>query len=182
MKKITLFLSILLVGAIIFAVVGNKELTPENPKSERREVRENRRAERQAAMERQIDSIMIAKTWIFTPHTIQQEPAGRMQILTNPQFEVRVWDGSADVFLPYIAGVTPPYKKRIINYTIPMLNDYAAIQTEDGWAVSFNTTLFSASTYTFKFEVNAKFGTTTLTLSNVWNSDVTYTGSITPIY
>lgn len=182
MKKITLFLSILLIGATIYAVVGKRDLAPENPKSERREIRENRRAERQAQMERQIDSIMLAKRWIFTPHTIQQEPAGRMQILTNPQFEIRVWDGSADIFIPYISGAVPPYKHTIINYTISMLSRYVAEQTDDGWNVSFSTSLFSASTFTFKFEINAKFGTTTLTLSNVWSNDVTYTGSVTPIY
>lgn len=182
MKKITLFLSILLVGAITVAVVGKKDLAPENPKSERREVRENRRAERQAQMEKQIDSIMIAKRWRFVPTTIQQEPAGRMQILSNPQFEIRVWDGSADIFIPYISGVTPPYKNRIINYTVSILERYVTVQTEDGWDVSFNTSLFSASTFTFKFSINAKFGTTTLTLSNIWNNDVTYTGMVYPIY
>lgn len=182
MKKTTLFLSVLLIVALSFVVIGSIDSDPQNPKSERREIRENRRAERQAAMEREIDSIMIAKAWIFRPQTVQREPAGRMNMLSNPNFEIRVWDGAADIFIPYIEGITPPYKHTIINYTMPLLNNYVAIQTENGWQVTFKTSLFTASDFTFIFNVNAKFGTTTLTVKNTWNNDVTYNGSISRIY
>ncbi len=182
MRRSTLILSLLFVGAICYTVIGDKTTENPNPKSERREVRENRRAERQAQMEQEIDSIMIAKAYVFRPSSIQREPAGRMNMLSNPNFEIRVWDGAADVFIPYISGVVPPYKHTIINYTLPFLSNYVAVQTENGWEVTFTSSLFSASTYTFKFEVNAKFGTSTLTLSNTWNNDVTYSGIITRIY
>ncbi len=182
MKKIQIFLALIILGAATFAVIGKKETSPEHPKSERREVRENRRAERQAQMEQMIDSIMIAKAYVFVPQTAQQEPAGKMYMLSNPNFEIRIWDGSADIFLPYITGITPPYKHTLINYTLPSLNKYVAIQTDNGWTVTFESDLFSASTYNFELEVNAKFGTTTLTLSNTWNNDVTYTGIVQQIY
>lgn len=182
MKKNIILLASLLIGTLCVAVIGSKSQDPENPKSERREVRETRRATRQAEMEHQIDSMMLVKRWIFRPQSIQREPAGRMQFLNNPQFEVRVWGNSADVFLPYIKGITPPYRHTIINYTLPFLNDYVAVQGDNGWSVTFKSSLLSASEYTFKFEVNSKFGTTMLTLSNPWENDVTYSGILTRIY
>ncbi len=182
MKKTTLFLSTALAIAICFAVVGNKSSEPTSPSAERREVRETRRANRQAAMERQIDSIVMAKAFTFYPQTMQQEPAGRMQMLSNPNFEIRIMDNAADIFLPYIKGITPPYRHTILNYTISGLDRYISIQTDEGWSVKFRSSLYGAATYTFNFEINAKFGTTTLTLSNTWDNDVTYMGTIRPIY
>lgn len=183
MKNLSALLLLLLIGvSVSYKVVGNKESTPTHPKSERREIRENRRAVRQAESERLIDSIMIAKAFVFRPSTIQREPAGSMIMLSNPNFEIRVLDGAADIFLPYISGAVPPYRHSIINYTLPMVSKYVAIQTENGWQVTFNSNLFTASTYTFQFEINSKFGTTTLKLSNTWNNDVTYSGYITQIY
>ncbi len=182
MKRTTLFLSVALVVAICFAVIGGKTEAPADPKSERREVRENRRTERQAAMEAQTDSIILARSYIFRPQSAQREPAGSLHLLSNPQFEVRVWDGSADIFLPYFEGITPPYRKVLLNNTILFLDNYVAIQTDNGWDISFSTSLYSASTFTFKFEVNAKFGTTKLTISNTWNNTVTYMGMLSKIY
>lgn len=185
MQKTRVKFSILLlivVGFATYIVTGQKEDVNPNPKSERREVRENRRAERQAEMEQQIDSIVMARAFQFTPTTIQHEPAGRMLMLSNPQFEIGIYDGAADIFIPYISGITPPYRHSIINYTVPILNKYISIQTDNGWDVSFTTSLFSASEYKFDFEINAKFGTTTLTISNTWNNDVTYTGTISRYY
>ncbi|MFI3305437.1 MAG: DUF4251 domain-containing protein [Rikenellaceae bacterium] len=181
MKRATI-VGVIIAAALTYSVVANRESDNPNPKSERREVRENRRAERQAAMEREIDSLMVARAFVFRPSTIQREPAGRMTMLSNPNFEIRVWDGAADIFLPYISGVVPPYRHEIINYTLPLLSAYTALQTENGWTLSFQSNLFSASTYTFKFDINAKFGTTTLTLANTWNNNVTYTGIISRIY
>lgn len=181
MKKITLFLTLLLICAVGFAVIGKKNSSL-NPTQEPREIREQRRAARQAAMEKKIDSIVLAKAFQFRPNTMQQDPAGRMQMLSNANFEVGIWNGTADIFLPYIKGVVPPYRHTIINYTVGGLNNYTTEQTDNGWRVSFDTSLFSASSYTFIFEINAKFGTTTLLLKNQWYNTVQYSGTITQYY
>lgn len=181
MKKITLFLTLMLICAVGFAVIGKRNTTPK-PDQEPREIREQRRAARQAAMEKKIDSIVLAKAFQFNPNTMQQEPAGSMQMLSNANFEVGIWNGRADIFIPYIKGIVPPYHHTIINYTVGDLQNYISEQTEDGWRVSFSTSLYSASTYNFIFEINAKFGTTTLTLKNQWYNTVQYTGTITQYY
>ncbi|MFI3247918.1 MAG: DUF4251 domain-containing protein [Rikenellaceae bacterium] len=181
MKKITLFLTLLLISAVGIAVIGKKN-NSSNPSQEPREIREQRRAARQAAMEKKIDSIVLAKAFQFMPNTMQQEPAGRMQMLSNANFEVGIWNGAADIFIPYIKGITPPYRHTIINYTIPSMENYITEQTDDGWRVSFSTNLFSASTYTFIFEINSKFGTTTLNVKNQWYNTVQYLGTITQYY
>ncbi len=183
MRRSTLFLSIALVIAVCCAVVAaSSSNDPSNPKSERREVRENRRAQRQATMEREIDSIVMAKAFIFSPQTAQQEPAGKYMMLSNPNFEVRVWDNSADVFIPYMMGATPPYRSVLLNCTISGLNEYTTVQTDDGWLISFDSNLYSSSSFKFKLEVNAKFGTATLTVSNIWNTTMTYGGMLSKIY
>ncbi len=181
MRRYLLLFSLLIVGAICYTVVGDKDETPANPASERREVREARRAQRQAEMEHMIDSIVVARAYIFYPQTIQLEPAGRMTNLSNPNFELRVWRGAADIFMPYISGFTPPYRHTIFNSTVTILNDYISRQSENGWNISFQADLYNASGCTFELDVSSKFGTTTLTIDNPWGNDVEYTGILSQI-
>lgn len=179
MKKISLFLTLLIVCAVGFTVIGKRNSTSD-PTQEPREIREQRRATRQAAMERKIDSIVLNKSFRFLPTSMQQEPAGRMQPLANANFELDIWSSNtAEIFLPYIKGMVPPYHRTIINYTVTGLSNYINEQTEDGWRVSFTTSLFLASTYTFILDINSKFGTTTLYIKNTWYNTVQYNGIVT---
>ena len=182
MRKILVALSITIVIAIVSFVVVANSRQDGSPKSEARQIREQRREQRQAAMERQIDSIVLARTFRFTPQSFQRQPAGRMQMVSNPNFEVRIDDGYADIFLPYIDGITPPYRHVILNYTVTYLEGYTTVQTENGWQITFKSSLYSASDYTFTFEVSSKFGTTTLSVDNPFGNDVTYSGVISRIY
>ena len=110
---------ILIVASIIFAVgvciIGYTQATTKttSEKAQQREQRhierEKRRAERQAEYERYIDSIILARNFQFTPTSMQQQPAGQMRLLNNPNFGIQVWGSEVDIFLPYIKGVTPPY-------------------------------------------------------------------------
>lgn len=110
---------------------------------------------------------------------MQQEIAGPLKTLTNPNFELGVWDGSTiDVFLPYIKGYVPPYRYTILNYTLPKVENYLTVQTDDGWRVSFSSSLFSAGTYTFVLDISSKFGGATLNIKNTWSNEVQYTGTI----
>lgn len=153
-----------------------------SPKEERREVREKRRAERIANYEKFMDSLVLSRNFQFNPTTFQRQPAGPMRQIMNPAFNVGMWDGTADITLPYIKGYVPPYYVTIINYTVSDLQGYITEQTHEGWMVTFSTSLFSASTYTFTFEIFSRTGGATLTITNPWYNPVQYTGSISQLY
>lgn len=180
MRKLIIIAIGVLLCAGAYTVIGQKKNL--SPKEERREVREKRRAERVAAYERNMDSIVMSRNFQFNPQTMQRQPAGSVRQIMNPAFDVAIWDGSVDITLPYIKGYVPPYFVTMINYTVPSVEGYITEQTNEGWMVTFNTSLFSASTYTFTFEIFSRTGGATLTITNPWYNAVEYTGSISQIY
>ena len=145
MKKTVIIVVGLLLCAAAVTVIGQKKVL--SPKEERREVREKRRAERIANYEKFMDSLVLSRNFQFNPTTFQRQPAGPMRQIMNPAFNVGMWDGTADITLPYIKGYVPPYYVTIINYTVSDLQGYITEQTHEGWMVTFSTSLFSASTY-----------------------------------
>lgn len=148
MKKTVIIVVGLLLCAAAVTVIGQKKVL--SPKEERREVREKRRAERIANYEKFMDSLVLSRNFQFNSTTFQRQPAGPMRQIMNPAFNVGMWDGTADITLPYIKGYVPPYYVTIINYTrFPICRANITEQTHEGWMVTFSTSLFSASTYTF---------------------------------
>ncbi len=186
MKKYLLVLTLLLVGIASFAVIGGADSSSNkrqaSAKEERREVREKRRAERLERYEKFMDSLILSRNWQFNPQTMQLQPAGSMRIINNPHYTVGVWDETVDICLPYVKGFVPPYYLTVLNYTVPMVEGYTAEQTAEGWSVSFRSTLFSATTYTFTFEISSKVGGAVLTITNPWYNAVQYTGTISQLY
>lgn len=150
-------------------------------REERHKAREARRAERLAAYERFMDSIVLARNFKFLPSDIAQQPAGSTRQLSNPNYELAVWGSEVDVCLPYIKGVTPPYYFVLLNYTLPAVSKYITEQTRDGWNVSFSSTLFSATDYNFSLDIYSSSGTATLTISSTWYPDVQYDGTIVTV-
>ena len=150
-------------------------------REQRHKAREQRRAERLAAYERFVDSIVLSRNFKFLPSSVQQEPAGPTRMLYNPNYELAVWDTEVDVCLPYIKGVTPPYYFVLLNYTLPSVSKYITEQTRDGWNVSFSTSLFSATDYNFSLDIYSSSGSATLTIASTWYPDVQYNGSIISI-
>ncbi len=184
-KYLIISIALLLVGAAGWAVIGRSEAPRQrepHPKSEKREVREQRRAERLASYEKFLDSLVLSRNWQFNPQTMQQMPAGSMRLIQNIHYNVALWNETADVCLPYITGFVPPYSLVVLNYTVPMVENYHAEQTAEGWLVRFTSSLFSASTYTFSFEISSKMGSTILTISNPWYNAVQYAGTISQLY
>ncbi len=183
MKKYLLILTALLAGLMCYAVMGGRSPKKDpTPKEERREQREQRRAERLQKYEKFMDSLVLSRNFQFNPQTMQRQPAGAMRIINNPHFSVGVWDDTIDICLPYIKGYVPPYYITVLNYTVPGVSNYVAEQTPEGWTVSFSTSLFSASNYTFTFEISSKMGGATLTITNPWYNAVQYNGTITQLY
>ena len=179
---------ILIATSILFAVgvciIGYTRATTKtsSEKAQQREQRhierEQRRAQRQAEYEKYIDSIVLARNYQFSPQSMQQEPAGQMRLLNNPNFGLQVWGSEVDIFLPYIKGVTPPYYTVMFNYTMPSVQKYITEQTQEGWLVTFTSSLFSGSDYDFSLEIYPSSGSATLTISSPWYPDVQYIGGI----
>ena len=155
---------------------------PVSPKEERKEAREKRRAERIASYEKFMDSVVMSRHFQFNPQTMQRQPAGSMRQIMNPNFEIGIWGDVVDVCIPYIRGYVPPYTLTVLNYTLPSVQDYVTEQTNEGWTVSFSSSLFTAGTYTFTFEIYSRMGGATLTITNPWYNAVQYTGTITALY
>ena len=155
--------------------------TVDDIREERHKAREARRAERLAAYERFMDSIVLARNFRFLPSDIAQQPAGTTRQLNNPNYELAVWGSEVDVCLPYIKGVTPPYYFVLLNYTLPSVSKYVTEQTRDGWNVSFSSSLFSATEYNFTLDIYSSSGTATLTISSTWYPDVQYDGTIVTV-
>ena len=135
-----------------------------------------------ADFEKTMDSVILSRNFQFNPQTMQRQPAGPMRQIINPAFNVGVWDGTIDICLPYVKGYVPPYYTTIINYTVPNVQGYTTEQTHEGWMVTFSTSLFSASTYTFTFEIFSRTGGANLTITNPWYNPVEYSGTISQLY
>lgn len=145
------------------------------------EERAERRAERLAEEKRIIDSLVIAQNFEFNPQTMQQLPAGQMFFLSNINYTFTLWRGAMDICLPYIAGITPPYRRVLLNTGTKNMQNYKSVQTDNGWIISFNAVLYAEIDYTFTLEINDQSGAT-LTISNDWYNDVQYTGTISQVY
>lgn len=180
MRKFLFFALGVLLCAAAYTVIGQKSVL--SPKQEKREVREQRRAQRLADYEKHVDSLVQSRNFQFNPQTMQQMPAGSVRQILNPAFNVGMWDNTADICLPYIKGYVPPYYTTIINYTIPDVQGYVIEQTHEGWMVTFTTTLFTASPYTFTFEIYSQTGGAVLTITNSWYNPVQYSGTISQLY
>lgn len=180
MRKIIIIVLAALLGATCWTVIGQKKNL--SPKEERREAREKRRAERIAEYEKFTDSLVLSHNFQFNPQTMQRQPAGPLRQIMNPHFNVGIWDTTVDICLPYIKGYVPPYYATIINYTIPNVSNFVTEQTHEGWLVSFTTSLFTGSDYTFTFEIYSRMGGATLTITNPWYNAVQYTGTISQLY
>lgn len=180
MKRLFFIFSSALLLIAAMSVIGQRKNL--SPKEERREIREKRRAERLAEYERMMDSLVLSRNFQFNPQTMQRQPAGPMRQIMNPEFNIGVWDTAVDVCMPYIKGFTPPYYVTVLNYTLPSVEHYTTEQTHEGWMVSFSSSLFSGSTYTFTFEIYSRTGGATLTISNPWYNAVQYSGTISQLY
>ena len=180
MKKTVIIVVGLLLCVVGVTVIGQKKNL--SPKEERREVREKRRADRIASFEKTMDSVILSRNFQFNPSSMQRQPAGPVRQLINPNFTVGFWDGTVDVCLPYIKGYVPPYYYTVLNYVLPSVEGYRAEQTNEGWIVTFSTTLFSANDYTFTFDIYSSSGGANLTISSVWYNPVQYSGTITQVY
>lgn len=183
MKRTLLIVNLVILLVAIGYAVSSDAQTSKNSSNDaartaKQEARQQRRAERLEAYEKYVDSLVMSHNFRFEPQTMQQMPAGITRTLVNPHYEVTIWDQAVDVCIPFLKGYVPPYYPVVFNYVLPRVEGYTAEQTHDGWNVTFKTTMFSASDYTFNFEIYSRYGGATLTISSPFYNSVQYTGNI----
>lgn len=182
MKRTLIFAtSVVLLIVAGFAIVEAQSDTSSDAKSARQahhEARQQRRAGRIAKYEHYVDSVVMSHNYRFVPQTMQQLPAGIMRNLQNPNYEIIVWSDAVDVCMPYLKGYTPPYYFVVFNYVLSSVQGYTAEQTHEGWHVTFQSTMFSATDYTFSLDIYSRYGGATLTISSPFYNSVQYTGNI----
>ena len=200
MKRHLFTLAAVIGGVITIALTANKltsnNSTTKNPNPQeqqemqgdkdmrdaKQQARIARRQARQAEYELYIDSIVLAHTFRFIPTSFQVEPAGSMHPITNPNFELSIYRDYADVNLPYLRGMMPPYQLVVINNVINALNGYTAVQTDQGWTITFTSWLYSANNYMFTLHIYKTTGSAQLSIASTYYSTVSYWGSIVGIY
>ena len=187
MKRSILIISSLALLAVLgFVFTGDAQSENSTSKqvarSEKQEVRRQRRAERLAAYERHIDSLVESRNFRFMPQTMQQMPAGMMRNLVNPNYELTVMDGVVDVCLPFLKGYTPPYYPVVFNYILPSVSNYTTVQHEGGWTVTFSSWLYGGSNYIFTLDIYSASGSAVLTVESLADNTVVYSGYITQVY
>lgn len=182
MKRLLYTICIFACGLCIFGANRASAQTHEAYlRSTTHEERVEHRAERLAALEKQIDSIVLSHNFEFNPQSIQIQPAGQLHMFANANFTTIVWRGTLDICLPYYVGAVPPYRYVVLNQVAPYLKNYLTVQTHYGWQVSFTTTLEDGNDYTFTYDIYSHGGAT-LTITNTFYNAVQYTGTITKIY
>jgi hypothetical protein len=174
----TSLIALLITGFVIVEAQSDTAQQRQATHKANQEARQQKRAERIAKYERHIDSLVQSHNYRFVPQTMQQLPAGMMRNLQNPNYEIIVWDSAVDVCMPFLKGYTPPYYPVVFNYVLSSVEGYTVEQMSYGWHVTFQSTMFSATTYTFSFEIYSHYGGATLTISSPFYNSVQYTGNI----
>jgi hypothetical protein len=128
-----------------------------------------------------LDSTILSHNYRFVPETMQQLPGGMMRNLQNPCYEIIVWSEAVDVCIPFLKGYTPPYYPVVFNYVLTSVQGYNAVKSSEGWHITFHSTMYSSSDYTFTLEIYSKYGGATLTLSSPFYNSVQYTGNVVAI-
>lgn len=170
-------------AATLYAAKDNQKRTARKEQaSERRQERIKKREARTAEFVKYMDSVILSHEYVFNPSSFQRQPAGRTQQIINPNFEIIVGEDYYDFYIPYVKGVTPPYRVALLNNITSFVNGYTAIQTDNGWTIRFNTALFGPDTYNFEFNIYSSTGSATLDISNPFENTVSYWGSITGRY
>lgn len=183
MKRIALLLiaaaAVIAAGlAVSINAMNDTKADKQAERAAQHEARRQKRADKLAQYEKFVDSLVLSHNYRFVPQTMQQLPAGIMRNLMNPSYDITVWSDAVDVCIPYLKGYTPPYYPVVFNYVLPSVEGYTVEQISDGWHVTFQSTMYSATTYTFSFEIYSRYGGATLTLSSPFYNSVQYTGNI----
>ena len=97
--------------AVSLCIIGYTQATSKTSaeraqqREQRHIEREKRRAQRQAEYEKYIDSIVLVRNFQFSPQSMQQQPAGPMRLLNNPNFGVQVWGSENLLYFQHVQQI-----------------------------------------------------------------------------
>ncbi len=181
-RSVIIVMMCALLATMLFAISGDAQ--GDNQQAEaidreaKREARREKRVQRLAAYDRHLDSLVNTNHFRFVPQTMQQLPAGMMRNLANPCYELVVMGSEVDVCLPFLKGYTPPYYPVLFNYVLTSVRGYNIEEVSDGWHITFQSTMYSSTDYTFSLEIYSHYGGAMLTLSSPFYNSVQYSGNI----
>lgn len=168
--------------AAMCSYVAVAQLSPEETRRQAEQARHTERVKareaRTADFVKHMDSVVLSHSFSFLPVSFQLQPAGMPRQIVNPNFRLSIYKDFVDVYLPYFKGVTPPYFITILNYTVPYIKGYLAVQTDQGWTISFSSNLYSVNTYNFVLDIYSTTGEAIMDISSDFYNTVTYSGSI----
>ncbi|MCD8100957.1 MAG: DUF4251 domain-containing protein [Alistipes sp.] len=155
---------------------------PQEESRHEQRVREREEKTREYCM--YMDSLVRSHVYVFKPQSMQMQPAGRQQQIINPNFRMDVRADYIDLYLPFIAGRVPPYRTRVLNYTLTNIPEYRAEQSEDGqeWTITFSTTIVGSTRFQFTLTVTTCTGDAMLEIRSAENNTVKYNGFLTKNY
>lgn len=151
-------------------------------REQRHEQRVEERTVRHQNEQKYMDSVILSRNFKFTPSSFQQEPAGNMHTIYSILYSLSIRSDYMDIDIPYIAGEVPPYHLTILNYITFDMRNYTAVQTDEGWTISFKSNLYSTNTYTFTFQIYSVTREAVLNIASQMYPTVTYFGTLQPIY
>lgn len=131
---------------------------------------------------RSMDSIVLSHGFRFLPETIQQLPTGPQNNIYNTEYTLTVKPTYIDIDLPFILGLTPPYRMGTLNGIMPEVQGYTTTQTSNGWTITFTTDVFTDVTYTFSLDIYSVTREGVLTISSDQYQTVTYSGSVVALF
>lgn len=183
MKHLYLILAATMIALSAAAQAPEDESTMTREQREQRhEQRVEERAVRHQNELKYMDSVVLSRNYKFVPNSFQQEPAGNMHQIYSVLYFLSMRGDYMDIDMPYIVGEVPPYHLTIMNYITFDIQKYTAVQDEDGWTVSFMSSLYSTNTYTFTFKIYSITREAVLTLASQMYPTVTYNGTVQAIY
>jgi len=171
----------LMLAATLIAVSAAAQ-SPRSEMESRHEQRVQQREVRHQNDLKFMDSVVLSRNFQFNPERFQQEPAGAMHSIYGIQYMLSIRDDYMDIDMPYIAGSIPPYRLKIINYITFDIQNYTAVQDEDGWTVSFASNLYTGNKYTFTLKIYSITREGVLNIASDAFPTVTYYGSVQAIY
>ena len=182
MKNLLLLMATSLFGLSVSAQTVTIVIPDSDYVSHRAE-RVQARDARNAADVKMMDSVVMSKGFVFTPDQFQQMPAGVPHMIYNPNFKLTIKPSYVDIDLPYIQnndGFAPIVTT--LNAIMPQVSQYSAVQTKDGWKVTFKTDAMTEYTYTFTLTITAITQEGVLTIETDQFNPVTYQGTVTKLY
>ncbi len=153
----------------------------EKEKAEKKAERDEKREERHAKYIKYIDSLVMLGKFNFTPENFQLQPAGMTHTLHNPSFGVDFYPTYINVVLPIFVGITPPYGMGVMNFSTRERPGYMAVQTSDGWEITFDASRYVDNAKEFKLTIYSVSGQATLYITDQYDTSTMYSGYIKEI-